>query len=207
MPQVFWQFVLVVFGYLLGSVSFAVLASRVFGLQDPRTYGSGNPGATNVLRAGQPAMALAVLVLDVCKGWLPAALAAGFGHAMGLRTGAGAAALAGLAAVIGHMFPVFFGFKGGKGVATALGVVLALSPWLALAVLVVFGVVLAAKRYVSLASMSAAAAAPLLILIPGPWPQGILTFLALCAMAGLLIWRHRANIERLRAGTEDTLKI
>ena len=201
MPLFFWQFVAIVGGYLLGSVSFAVLVSRVFGLNDPRSYGSGNPGATNVLRSGSKAAAIAVLVLDVLKGWLPVALVLGIGPDYGL-TGAGAAALTGLAAFVGHLYPVFFGFKGGKGVATALGVVLALSPWLALAVLVVFGVVLAATRYVSLASMSAAAAAPLIMLLPGPWGHSVLAVAAFLVMAALLIWRHRANIERLRAGTE-----
>lgn len=201
MPLFFWQFVAIVGGYLLGSVSFAVLVSRVFGLNDPRSYGSGNPGATNVLRSGSKAAAIAVLVLDVLKGLLPVALVLHIGPDYGL-TGAGAAALTGLAAFVGHLYPVFFGFKGGKGVATALGVVLALSPWLALAVLVVFGVVLAATRYVSLASMSAAAAAPLIMLLPGPWGHSVLAVLAFLVMATLLIWRHRANIERLRAGTE-----
>ena len=201
MPLFFWQFVAIVAGYLLGSVSFAVLVSRVLGLQDPRSYGSGNPGATNVLRSGSKAAAIAVLVLDVLKGWLPVALVLGIGPGYGL-TGTGAAALAGLAAFVGHLFPVFFGFKGGKGVATALGVVLALSPWLALAVLVVFGVVLGATRYVSLASMSAAAAAPFIMLVPGPWGQSALAVVAILVMAALLVWRHRANIERLRAGTE-----
>ena len=201
MPLFFWQFVAIVGGYLLGSVSFAVLVSRVFGLNDPRSYGSGNPGATNVLRSGSKAAAIAVLVLDVLKGWLPVALVLHIGPDYGL-TGAGAAALTGLAAFVGHLYPVFFGFKGGKGVATALGVVLALSPWLALAVLVVFGVVLAATRYVSLASMSAAAAAPLIMLLPGPWGHSVLAVVAFLVMAALLIWRHRANIERLRAGTE-----
>ena len=201
MPLFFWQFVAIVGGYLLGSVSFAVLVSRVFGLNDPRSYGSGNPGATNVLRSGSKAAAIAVLVLDVLKGLLPVALVLHIGPDYGL-TGAGAAALTGLAAFVGHLYPVFFGFKGGKGVATALGVVLALSPWLALAVLVVFGVVLAATRYVSLASMSAAAAAPLIMLLPGPWGHSVLAVVAVVVMAALLIWRHRANIERLRAGTE-----
>ena len=201
MPLFFWQFVAIVGGYLLGSVSFAVLVSRVFGLNDPRSYGSGNPGATNVLRSGSKAAAIAVLVLDVLKGLLPVALVLHIGPDYGL-TGAGAAALTGLAAFVGHLYPVFFGFKGGKGVATALGVVLALSPWLALAVLVVFGVVLAATRYVSLASMSAAAAAPLIMLLPGPWGHSVLAVVAFLVMAALLIWRHRANIERLRADTE-----
>ncbi|MBQ6657414.1 MAG: glycerol-3-phosphate 1-O-acyltransferase PlsY [Ottowia sp.] len=201
MPLFFWQFVAIVGGYLLGSVSFAVLVSRVFGLNDPRSYGSGNPGATNVLRSGSKAAAIAVLVLDVLKGLLPVALVLHIGPDYGL-TGAGAAALTGLAAFVGHLYPVFFGFKGGKGVATALGVVLALSPWLALVVLVVFGVVLAATRYVSLASMSAAAAAPLIMLLPGPWGHSVLAVVAFLVMAALLIWRHRANIERLRAGTE-----
>ena len=201
MPLFFWQFVAIVGGYLLGSVSFAVLVSRVFGLNDPRSYGSGNPGATNVLRSGSKAAAIAVLVLDVLKGWLPVALVLGIGPDYGL-TGAGAAALIGLAAFVGHLYPVFFGFKGGKGVATGLGVVLALSPWLGLAALVVFGIVLAATRYVSLASMVAAVFVPLLMLVPGPWPHGGMSIMALLIMAGLLVWRHRANIERLSQGEE-----
>ena len=202
MPLFFWQFVAIVGGYLLGSVNFAVLASRVFGLEDPREYGSGNPGATNVLRSGAKHVALIVLVLDVLKGWLPVALVGDLGPGLGLGAGSGAAALTGLATFIGHLFPVFFGFKGGKGVATGLGVVLALSPWLGLAALVVFGIVLAATRYVSLASMAAAAAAPLIMLLPGPWGHSVLAVVAFLVMAALLIWRHRANIERLRAGTE-----
>lgn len=202
MPLFVWQLVAIVGGYLLGSVNFAVLASRVFGLEDPREYGSGNPGATNVLRSGAKHVALIVLALDVLKGYLPVALVGDLGPGLGLGAGSGAAALTGLATFIGHLYPVFFGFKGGKGVATGLGVVLALSPWLGLAALVVFGIVLAATRYVSLASMVAAVFVPLLMLVPGPWPHGGMSIVALLIMAGLLVWRHRANIERLSQGEE-----
>ena len=206
MPLFFWQFVAIVGGYLLGSVNFAVLVSRVFGLEDPRSYGSGNPGATNVLRSGSKHVAAIVLVLDVLKGWLPVALVNDLGPGLGLGAGSGAAALTGLATFLGHLYPVFFGFKGGKGVATALGVVLALSPWLGLLGLVVFAIVLGITRYVSLASMAAAAGVLLLMFVPGPWPHNGISIVAVLIMAGLLIWRHRANIERLRAGKEEKLK-
>ncbi len=196
MPLFMWPLLAMLGAYLLGSISFAVVISRAFGLADPRSYGSGNPGATNVLRSGSKAAAALTLLLDAFKGWLPVTLALAGG------LGAGTAALAGMAAFAGHVYPVFFGFRGGKGVATALGVVLALSPWLALAALAVFALVLAASRYVSLASIAAALAAPLLLALPGPWPGGAVAVFAICVMAALLIWRHRANIGRLRAGTE-----
>ncbi len=144
--------------YLLGSLSFAVIVSRGFGLADPRSYGSGNPGATNVLRSGHQLAAVLTLVLDAVKGAAAVGLVQRFGAPYGL--GEGTEALVGLAAFVGHLWPVFFGFKGGKGVATAAGVLLALNLWLGLATLLSFAIILAFFRYVSLASIVAAAFAP-----------------------------------------------
>ena len=144
--------------YLIGSLSFAVIVSRAMGLSDPRTYGSGNPGATNVLRSGSKPAAIVTLLLDAAKGWLPVMLVKWFGPAWGL--GEGTQALAGLAAFLGHLYPVFFGFKGGKGVATAVGVLIAFEPLLALAALLTFAIIVAFFRYVSLASIVAAVFAP-----------------------------------------------
>jgi glycerol-3-phosphate acyltransferase PlsY len=143
--------------YLIGSISFAVVTSRLFGLPDPRTYGSGNPGATNVLRSGKKTAAIATLVGDAAKGAVAVALVRWLAPSFGL--GDAAVAGAAFAAFAGHLYPVYFGFKGGKGVATAFGIVLALSGWLALAALVVFLAVVATTRYVSLASVLGAAAA------------------------------------------------
>ena len=186
--------------YLLGSLSFAVIVSRCFGLADPRGYGSGNPGATNVLRSGHKGAAILTLVFDALKGALPVWLIDVFGAPHGL--GEGTAALAGLAAFVGHLWPLFFGFKGGKGVATAAGVLLGFNPWLALATLASFAIVLFFFRYVSLASIVAAAFAPfyqLLIWGAGPFA------LAIGVMGLLLIWRHGTNIAKLMAGTESKL--
>ena len=140
--------------YLVGSLSFAVIVSRLMGLNDPRSYGSKNPGATNVLRSGSKKAAILTLLLDAFKGWLPVALVLAYGPEHG--AGAGLAALAGLAAFLGHLYPVFFGFAGGKGVATAVGVVVGVNVSLALAVVLSFAIVLFFSRYVSLASMVAA---------------------------------------------------
>jgi glycerol-3-phosphate acyltransferase PlsY len=186
--------------YLLGSLSFAVLVSRGFGLADPRTYGSGNPGATNVLRSGSKPAAVATLLLDALKGALPVLLVQQFGEPHGL--GEGTQALVGLAAFVGHLWPVFFGFKGGKGVATAAGVLLALNPWLGLATLASFLIIVAFFRYVSLASIVAAAFAPFYqVLIWGMGPA----VPAIAVMSLLLVWRHGPNIRKLMAGTEAKL--
>lgn len=195
----------VVAAYLIGSLSFAVIVSRLFGLADPRSYGSGNPGATNVLRSGSKAAAIVTLLLDAFKGWLPVMLVQWFGAAHGL--GEGTQALAGLAAFVGHLYPVFFGFKGGKGVATAVGVLLAFQPLLALAALLTFIIIVAFFRMVSLASMVAAVFAPAYYVFGDgvAWSASGAKTLALIAMALLLIWRHRANIQRLLAGTESKL--
>lgn len=183
-------------GYLLGSLSFAVITSRLMGLADPRSYGSGNPGATNVLRSGNKPAALLTLVFDALKGYVPVLAVALLGW------GEAAAAVAGLAAFVGHLWPVFFKFKGGKGVATAAGVVFGLNPLLGLAVLGSFVLILAFSRTVSLASMVAAVfAAFFQALIWGLSP----VVGALLLIAALLVWRHKANIERLLAGTEPQL--
>ncbi|KAF1049481.1 glycerol-3-phosphate 1-O-acyltransferase PlsY [Xylophilus sp.] len=191
--------------YLIGSLSFAVLVSRVLGLSDPRSYGSGNPGATNVLRSGSKLAAALTLLLDAAKGWLPVAVAATYGPQWGL--GAGAVALVGLAAFLGHLYPVFFRFQGGKGVATALGVLLGISGWLALATAATWLVIAVFLRYSSLASLVAAVFAPAFYFFGGGigWDCDARILAAVVAMSLLLAWRHRANIARLLAGTESRL--
>ena len=184
-------------GYLFGSVSFAVLISRLLGLADPRSYGSGNPGATNVLRSGSKVAALLTLLGDAGKGALAAWLVLRFGPAWGLDEDA--AALTGLAAFVGHLYPLYHRFKGGKGVATFLGVVWVLSPWLGFGICIVWLLVAVFFRYSSAASIASAVVAPFGRL----FFAGIdVTFLALAAMAVLLVMRHRQNIAKLRAGTE-----
>ena len=186
--------------YLIGSLSFAVIVSRVFGLADPRSYGSKNPGATNVLRSGNKPAALLTLAFDALKGYVPVLLVLVYGPRFGL--GENAAAFAGLAAFVGHLWPVFFRFHGGKGVATAAGVLMAINPGLGLATLLSFAVIVAFSRYVSLASIVAAAFAPFYqALIWGVDPA----LLAIAAMSLLLIWRHEGNIRKLLAGTENKL--
>jgi glycerol-3-phosphate acyltransferase PlsY len=191
--------------YLVGSLSFAVIVSRLMGLNDPRSYGSKNPGATNVLRSGSKKAAILTLLLDAFKGWLPVALVLAYGPEHG--AGAGLAALAGLAAFLGHLYPVFFGFAGGKGVATAVGVVVGVNGSLALAVVLSFAIVLFFSRYVSLASMVAAVFAPVFYLFGDgmAWQASLPEVLSLAGMALLLVWRHRENIHRLLAGTESQL--
>ena len=186
--------------YLIGSLSFAVIVSRAMGLSDPRTYGSGNPGATNVLRSGSKGAAILTLVLDALKGYVPVALVVHFGPAYGL--GDGTVAMVGLAAFLGHLWPVFFRFRGGKGVATAAGALLGIDPLLGAATLATWLIIVAFFRYSSLASIVAAVFAPFWrVLTDGPDAVA----LALLAIGGLLIWRHSANIKRLFAGTESRL--
>jgi len=186
--------------YLIGSLSFAVIVSRVMGLNDPRTYGSGNPGATNVLRSGNKAAAVVTLLLDALKGYLPVVLVQEFGSAYGLDEGT--LALVGLAAFLGHLWPVFFHFKGGKGVATAAGVLLGLNPWLGLATLATWIIIAVFTRYSSLAALVAAVFAPFYqVLI---WERGPVA-LTVAAMGVLLIYRHKANITKLLKGTESKL--
>jgi glycerol-3-phosphate acyltransferase PlsY len=170
------------------------------GLNDPRTYGSKNPGATNVLRSGNRAAALLTLAFDALKGYVPVLLVLVYGPSFGL--GETTAAFAGLAAFVGHLWPVFFRFQGGKGVATAAGVLMAINPLLGLATLVSWLVVAAFFRYSSLASIVAAAFAPFYqALIWGFEPS----LVAIIAMSLLLVWRHEGNIRKLLAGTESRL--
>ncbi|MEY5029757.1 MAG: hypothetical protein RLZ63_2072 [Pseudomonadota bacterium] len=189
----------VVGGYLVGSLSFAVIVSRMMGLSDPRTYGSKNPGATNVLRSGNKKAAVLTLLFDAFKGWLPVWVVTMLGG------DPSAAALAGLAAFVGHLYPVFFRFQGGKGVATALGVVLGVNPLLALATVLTFAIVVYFSRFVSLASMVAAVFAPVYMVFGHgvAWQAQGAQVLSLSIMALLLVWRHRENINRLFAGTES----
>ena len=201
-----WIAALILLGsYLLGSLSFAVIVSRFMGLNDPRRYGSKNPGATNVLRSGSKKAAILTLLLDAVKGWLPVALILTLGPAHGF--GAGLAALAGLAAFMGHLYPVFFGFVGGKGVATAVGVLVGVNVWLALACVLTFAILVFFSRYVSLASMVAAVFAPAYYVFGNgvAWQASAPEVFSLTVMALLLVWRHRENINRLLAGTESKL--
>ena len=186
--------------YLIGSLSFAVIISRLMGLADPRSYGSGNPGATNVLRSGHRGAAIMTLAFDVLKGYVPVFLALWLGGPFGL--GPLTVAAVGLAAFVGHLWPVFFRFQGGKGVATAAGVLLALNPLLAAATLASFALIVGFTRYVSLGSIVAAVFAPFFqLLIWGAEPA----LLTLVPMGLLLIWRHQGNIRKLLAGTESRL--
>ncbi len=189
-------FVLPLGAYLLGSIATAVVVSRLLGLPDPRTIGSGNPGATNVLRTGNKLAALATLIGDLLKGLIPVVVA------RVLDASDLIIAVTALAAFIGHIFPVFFQFKGGKGVATALGVLLGLSPWLGLGTLAVWLAMALGLRYSSLAALTAALAAPL---IAWPLHLGSMPLLTVSIMSALLIWRHAGNIQRLLQGKESRI--
>ena len=191
--------------YLIGSLSFAVIVSRLMGLADPRTFGSKNPGATNVLRSGSKAAAVITLLLDAAKGWLPVYLVLRYGAPYGLDESAQAAV--GLAAFLGHLFPVFFRFAGGKGVATAAGVVLATNPWLGLAAGLSWLIIAYFFRYSSLASVVASVFAPVYYLFGDglAWRADNGVALALALMSALLVWRHGPNIARLVAGTESRI--
>ena len=195
----------VVLAYLLGSLSFAVIVSRLMGLKDPRHYGSKNPGATNVLRSGNKAAAVATLLLDGLKGWLPVVLVKWVGKDYGLEDGTLAAV--GFAAFLGHIYPVFFGFKGGKGVATAAGVLLGIDWLLGLVTLATWVIVAYFSRYSSVASMASAALAPLFYLMGdrGPWYTERSILLGIFIMSMLLVVRHRENISKLMQGTESRL--
>ncbi|MDQ6684812.1 MAG: glycerol-3-phosphate 1-O-acyltransferase PlsY [Pseudomonadota bacterium] len=185
-------------GYLIGSLSFAVIVSRVMGLSDPRTYGSGNPGATNVLRSGNKSAAVLTLLFDALKGFVPVALVEYVGPRYGL--GELAIALVALAAFLGHLWPVFFRFQGGKGVATAAGALFGIDPLLGAATLATWAIIAFFTRYSSLASMIAAVFAVFWwLLTHGGGPIAI----SITVMAALLVWRHQANIRRLLKGTES----
>jgi glycerol-3-phosphate acyltransferase PlsY len=190
----------VIAAYLIGSLSFAVIVSRLMGLADPRSYGSGNPGATNVLRSGNRAAAVLTLAFDVLKGYVPVLLALIYGPRYGV--GEVGVAFVGLAAFIGHLWPLFFRFRGGKGVATAAGVLLALNPWLGAATLLSWVIIAAFFRYSSLAAIVAAVFAPFFqLLVWGVTPA----LLAICVMSLLLLWRHLPNMRKLIEGKESRI--
>ena len=185
----------IVAAYLLGSVAFGIIVSKLFGLPDPRTVGSGNPGATNVLRSGKKLAAALTLLGDVLKGWLPVWLALQSDMLMWV------VASVGLAVFLGHLYPIFYKFKGGKGVATALGVMVALSPLLGILAVVTWVVVFAVSRYSSLAAIVAAALAPAYAwFLLSAYSDYVI---AVTIMAVMLIWRHRSNIQKLLTGTES----
>jgi acyl phosphate:glycerol-3-phosphate acyltransferase len=193
-PVVLIPVVFIVAAYLLGSVSFGILISRAFGLPDPRSVGSGNPGATNVLRSGKKAAAVLTLLGDALKGWLVVWLALQSGALMWV------VCWVALAVFIGHLYPIYYGFKGGKGVATALGVMLAVSVWLGLAVLITWLLVFAIFRYSSLAAIIAAALAPIYALfLLRPYKDYVVVIFVISV---IIIWRHRSNIRKLLDGTE-----
>jgi glycerol-3-phosphate acyltransferase PlsY len=200
LPAGYLPLLFILAGYLLGSLPFAIIVTKLFGMADPRSYGSGNPGATNVLRSGNKLAAVLTLLGDALKGWLAVWLAQHFaGSVSGITTSIIAAV--GFAALLGHAFPVFIGFKGGKGVATAAGVFLGFSVWLALACIGVWLAVAVITRYSSLAAICAALAAPLFAWWLLDVPQAV----ALAGMSLLVLWRHQQNIRNLLAGTESRI--
>jgi glycerol-3-phosphate acyltransferase PlsY len=189
--------------YLMGSLSFAVIVSRMMGLQDPRTYGSQNPGATNVLRSGSKAAAVLTLLLDAVKGWVPVFVVQ---RLPGMGADALIAACA-LAAFAGHVWPVFFRFKGGKGVATAAGVLFGVDFWLGLATMATWLIVAYFSRYSSLAAVAAAVFAPAFYLLGAKvvWSGAPIIALSIGAMSAVLLYRHKDNIARLIAGKESRI--
>jgi glycerol-3-phosphate acyltransferase PlsY len=197
--------VLTLAAYLVGSLSFAVIVSRVMGLDDPRTYGSQNPGATNVLRSGNKAAAIATLLFDALKGYLPVLLVKVFGPDFGLDDFA--VAWVAIAAFIGHLWPVFFGFKGGKGVATAAGILFGVEPLLGLATLGTWLIVALFFRYSSLAALAASLFAPAYYLFGDnlAWQTSQAELLAVLVMSALLLMRHKENIKRLVMGQETKI--
>jgi len=182
--------------YLFGSISTAVLIARAMGLQDPREVGSRNPGATNILRYGGKTAAVLTLIGDILKGVIPVLIA------RALAADAVIITLCGFAAFLGHLFPVFFSFRGGKGVATALGVWFALNPWVGLALLATWILMALLFRYSSLAALTASAAAPLYVAWLSPGTPYLATMIV---MSAILIFRHRSNIRNLIAGTETKI--
>jgi glycerol-3-phosphate acyltransferase PlsY len=191
-----WLYFLPLPAYLLGSISSAVVIARLMGLPDPRETGSKNPGATNILRYGGKTAAVLTLAGDILKGVIPVLVA------RALTADATILTLTGFAAFLGHLFPVFFGFRGGKGVATALGVWLALDPWVGLALIATWLIVAALFRYSSLSALTASVAAPLYVAWLSPGLPYLVTMLA---MSVILVYRHRSNIRHLIAGTETRI--
>ncbi len=200
-----YPIIAILLAYLIGSLSFAVIVSKLFGLADPRTFGSKNPGATNVLRSGSKPAAVLTLILDALKGYVPVILVQIFGKDFGL--GDGTLAMVALAAFLGHVWPIFFKFKGGKGVATAAGVIFGIDWLLGLGVLASFAIILFFFRWVSFASIVAAAFAPFFYLLGdrGPWYSSKAVMLAIFVMALILAIRHQDNINRLLEGKEPKL--
>ena len=199
--MLFRSIIAAVIAYLIGSLSFAVIVSRALSLPDPHSYGSGNPGATNVLRSGSKKAAILTLLGDTLKGVAAVLLAKYFAAQFGItETGI---ALVAIAVFLGHLFPLFFGFKGGKGVATAAGVLWALDWRVGLGLTLIWGLVFAMSRVSSLAALLGSAMAPVLAwYFLGVVPA----FYAALAMATLLIWRHKENIARLVSGSEGSFK-
>lgn len=190
--------------YLIGSISFAIVVSRLRGLSDPRTFGSGNPGATNVLRSGDKVAAALTLLGDALKGWVVVAMAAWLVPSyLPAPLQMTAISIAAFAVFLGHLFPVYFRFEGGKGVATAFGVLVALDAWLGLIVGLIWLVVAKVGRISSVAALSAAVAAPLITL----WRHDLgVMFWSVLAIAILLVIRHKKNIEQLLKGEEKAFK-
>jgi glycerol-3-phosphate acyltransferase PlsY len=188
----------IVFGYLSGSISTAVIVCRILGLPDPRQQGSGNPGATNVLRIGGKKAAIITLFGDCLKGFVPVLLA------NLADIGAPGVAMTALAAFLGHLYPLFFGFRGGKGVATALGAILGLSQWVGLTVLIIWLLMAFVFRMSSLSALIAAVLAPILLWL---FASPAVYIFVVIAMTILLVWRHRSNIQRLLDGTEGKIKL
>ena len=203
--QLFYPVLAALAAYLVGSLAFAVIISRVMGLKDPRTFGSRNPGATNVLRSGNKAAAVVTLLLDALKGFVPVLLVKLFGKPYGMEEGT--MALVGLAAFLGHLWPVFFRFQGGKGVATFIGVVFGIDLLLGIATGATWLIIAFFFRYSSLASLVCAAFAPAYYLLGDrvAWYAEASVALALAAMGMLLAYRHRENITRLLQGKESRL--
>ena len=200
MSNVLIALLAIVLAYFLGSIPFAVVSSRLFGLADPRSYGSKNPGATNVLRSGHKGAAIVTLLGDVLKGWLAVFLAQKYGAQYGFAQGF--VGFVALAVFFGHLYPIFLKFKGGKGVATAAGVLLAMDPRLGLATLATWLIVAFVLRYSSLSALVAAAAAPMIAFLL--WGNDIL-LLAVGIIAMALIGKHWQNLQRLMAGTEPRI--
>lgn len=192
--------VFILLAYLLGSVSFAVLTSRLFGLPDPRTFGSKNPGATNVLRTGKKLAAALTLLGDGAKGWLAVFLVQRYAPGYGL--GEGVVAASAVAVFLGHVFPLFFSFQGGKGVATALGILLAFNLWLGLAVLATWLLAALMWRTSSLSALIAAGFAPVYAFV---LLESHAIALAVLFLSLLLIWRHKSNIRSLLQGSENSI--
>ncbi|GAB4509420.1 MAG: glycerol-3-phosphate 1-O-acyltransferase PlsY [Sulfuricaulis sp.] len=191
-----WFYFLPLLAYLLGSVSSAIVIARLMGLQDPRDVGSRNPGATNILRYGGKAAAILTLAGDILKGVIPVLIA------RALTADAVIITLTGFAAFLGHLFPVFFGFRGGKGVATALGVWLALNPWIGLLLIATWALMATVFRYSSLSALTASVVAPLYVAWLSP---GMPYLVTMVIMSAILIFRHRSNIRNLLAGAETKI--